>query len=291
MRDHDAAREELLVGKVGAQHQQQIAVMHRYIARGEADESSHADIVGVVVFDMLLAAERMDDGALQCFRELHQPRMRASAAAATKQRHALHPVQQTGKGLDLGICRRDDGNWRQQPCNSRDIARGRRFQRHIARDHDDGDTAFSDSGSDSILQQIGHLARVRDQLAIHAAFAEQVLRMGLLEISPTDLRRRNLRGDGEHGRAAALGIVEAIDEVKIARTAGAGADSETAGDLGFSSSRESCDFLMADMNPFDVAGLAQRLGQPVEAVADDTVNALDSRLTQSFDDQIGDVAF
>ena len=65
LRDLAVGREELLVGKIGAEHQQHVAGVHGRVARREADEAGHADIVGVVVFDMLLAAERMHDRALQ----------------------------------------------------------------------------------------------------------------------------------------------------------------------------------------------------------------------------------
>ena len=39
---------------------------------------------------------------------------------------------------------------------------------------------------------------------------------------------------------------------------------------------ERCHLLMPDMNPFDLALAAQRVGQPVETVADDAVNPFDS---------------
>src|SRR5262249_57668715 len=38
-----------------------------------------------------------------------------------------------------------------------------------------------------------------------------------------------------------------------------------------------CDLSVPARNPFDLALLAQRVGEPVETVADDAVNALDSR--------------
>ena len=38
---------------------------------------------------------------------------------------------------------------------------------------------------------------------------------------------------------------------------------------------------MADMDPFDLALPAQRVGEPVQAVADDAVDALDARCDQN----------
>ena len=89
LRDLGIGREKLLVGKIGAQHQQHVASVHGGIAGGKADEAGHADVIGIVVFDMLLAAERMHDRALQRLGELHQAVMRPGAAAAAEQRDPL----------------------------------------------------------------------------------------------------------------------------------------------------------------------------------------------------------
>ena len=94
LRDLGVGRQELLVGKIGPEHQQHVAGVHGGVAGGKADEAGHADVIGIVVFDMLLAAERMHHRALQRLRELHQRSMRARAAAAAKQRHAIGRVEQ-----------------------------------------------------------------------------------------------------------------------------------------------------------------------------------------------------
>ena len=57
-------RKKLLVGEIRAQHQQHVTGMHCGVAGRKADESRHADVIGIVVFDMVLAAERMDDRLL-----------------------------------------------------------------------------------------------------------------------------------------------------------------------------------------------------------------------------------
>ncbi|MGL3213210.1 hypothetical protein [Bradyrhizobium sp. BR 1433] len=43
------------------------------------------------------------------------------------------------------------------------------------------------------------------------------------------------------------------------------------------------------MQPIDRAALAQRLGQAVEAVADDTIDAFDAGLGKGFSDEVGNV--
>ena len=172
LRDFGAGRQELLVGKVGPQHQQHVAGMHRRIAGGKPDEAGHADVVGVVVFDMLLAAERMHDRALERFGELHQAVMRAGAAAPAEQRHALGAVQEIGQRRQFGFGRPNHRYRRQQPGIGRDAALGRRPQRDVAGNDQHGDAAFSDRRADRIFQHVRQLRRIGNQLAVMAAFPE-----------------------------------------------------------------------------------------------------------------------
>ena len=75
-------RIELPVGEVGAEHQQRVALLHRGVARGEADQAGHADVERIVVLDMLLAAQRMDDRRVERVGQRHDLGMRAGAARA-----------------------------------------------------------------------------------------------------------------------------------------------------------------------------------------------------------------
>src|SRR5215475_5660616 len=129
---------------------------------------------------------------------------------------------------------------------------------------------------DRHLQCARHLIGARDQLAKMAALPEQLLRVRLLEKAGADFRRWNLGGDGQHRHARAVAVEQAVDEMEIARPAAAGADRELTREMGLSTGRKGCDFLVPDMNPFDLALTAQRVGQPVETVTDDAVNAFDS---------------
>jgi hypothetical protein len=69
-------------------------------------------------------------------------------------------------------------------------------------------------------------------------------------------------------------VEQSIDEVKIARTAASGADGERARELRVCAGRESGNLLMADMDPVDLALAPDRVGDAVEAVANDTVDTL-----------------
>ena len=68
-----------------------------------------------------------------------------------------------------------------------------------------------------------------------------------------------------------------------------GADGELAGDLRFARGGEGRDLLVADVDPVDRLALAQRVGEAVQAVADDAENAPDAGLGQRLRDEVGDI--
>ena len=90
LRDADAApsRIELPIGEIGPEHQQDVAVEHRVIAGREADQPGHADVVGVVPLDMLLAAQRVHHRRLEALAERQQLVVRALASRAAQDRDA-----------------------------------------------------------------------------------------------------------------------------------------------------------------------------------------------------------
>jgi hypothetical protein len=71
-------------------------------------------------------------------------------------------------------------------------------------------------------------------------------------------------------------------QVQITRSAAAGADRELAGQMRFGARRESRHLLVPDMHPFDLALAAERVGQPIEAVTDDTIDPLDTCCGEDF---------
>src|SRR4029077_8589933 len=82
-------RKELAVWKVRPEQQQRVAALHRTVSGREPEQPGHADIERIVVFDMLLAAQRVDDRRLQLARKLDHLVVHAGAAGSAKQRHAL----------------------------------------------------------------------------------------------------------------------------------------------------------------------------------------------------------
>src|SRR5262245_4702553 len=70
-------------------------------------------------------------------------------------------------------------------------------------------------------------------------------------------------------------IEQPVDEMKIAGSAAAGTNCELARKMGLTAGGESCGLFVPDMNPFELALAAQRVGQPIKAIADDAVNPFD----------------
>ena len=113
--------------------------------------------------------------------------------------------------------------------------------------------------------------------------------MGLLEVAAADFGGGNLCCDREHRRSAAMGIEQAIDEVEVARPAGARAYRQPPGGLRLAGGGKGGDLLVPDVHPTDRLALAQRFRQAVQAVADDTEHALHAGLDQRFSNQVSNV--
>src|SRR6267154_2649745 len=91
-----------------------------------------------------------------------------------------------------------------------------------------------------------------------------------------------MRRDGQHRDAVAVAVVEAVDQVQVARATGTSTDSERAGEVGLGPGCEGRRLLMTNMYPLDLALAAKCIGQPVQAIADDAVNPLDAGGFKSF---------
>ena len=85
----------------------------------------------------------------------------------------------------------------------------------------------------------------------------------------------------------ARGFVKPGDQMGAAWPRGAGADRETAGELGLTRRRQSRAFFMANANPFD-GRAAQGIGQRIERVADQSENLLDADALERADQGVRD---
>jgi len=125
-----------------------------------------------------------------------------------------------------------------------------------------------------------------DHLAKVAAFSEELIGVGFLEIAATNFRRWDLGGDGENWNTRAMAIEQAIDQMKVARPAAPGANCKFACEMGLSASREGRCLFMPGVDPFDVLANPQRLGQSVQAVAYDAIDATHARSVEDICDEV-----
>jgi hypothetical protein len=69
-------------------------------------------------------------------------------------------------------------------------------------------------------------------------------------------------------------IKQTVDEVEIARSAAACADSELSGQMRLGARSERGDFLVPDVDPLDLSLAPYGVSQPIEAITDYAVDAL-----------------
>ena len=142
LRDLRALGKELPIWKIGAQNEERVAIHHRLVSRGKAHETGHADIEWIIVFDVLLAAQRMHDRRLDPSGESDDLVMCACAARVAEQGDARAVIEERSLTRDLGFIRANDGLGRNNPLRN---LGGKRLQRDIAGENDHRHAAFADS--------------------------------------------------------------------------------------------------------------------------------------------------
>ena len=198
--------------------------------------------------------------------------------------YSLGAIQKVGEYVEF-VFGRADGRLNLGKMHSASFVDGRP-QYHIARNGYNSNTAPRDCGLHRDLQHAGHLLRLRDQFTIMTALTEELIRMSLLKVSTSDFTARNLRGDGEDGDAAPMAIVEAIDEVQVARSAASGAHRQFASEVGLGAGSECGHLFMAHVNPLDLLASANRICDPIQRIPTDAVNSLDSCFLQNIYKQV-----
>ena len=164
----------------------------------------------------------------------------------------------------------------------------------IAGQGDDRDAAQANSVADRRVHGARRLCRGGDELVVDRALLENAVRMGLLEVHRADLNARDVRGNGEDGRARAVRVVQAVDEVQVAWAARTRAHSQLARQLCFRRRCERRRLLVAHVNPVDAAllgtaGLAHGVDDGVEGITDDSVDVVDARVDELSHDLFRDV--
>ncbi|SVK54523.1 Uncharacterised protein [Acinetobacter baumannii] len=234
---------------------------------------------------MFFAAQRVHHRRLQQFGQLDHFIVRAGAAAAAHQGDVLRLVQRFRQLVQLAHRRLHQRQRRGMPGHGRIFRR--HAQRHVARQDDHRYAAIEDRLAHGDLQHARQLFRVGDQFAIVAAFAEQLLRMGFLEVAAADFAGRDVRGDRQHRHMVAVAVEQAVDQMQVAGAAGTGAHRQLAGELGFGAGGEGGHLFMAGAQPSDGAHAVQAVAEAVERIAGHAPNAFYAGLIQRFGDQCG----
>ena len=102
--------------------------------------------------------------------------------------------------------------------------------------------------------------------------------MRRLEIVDADLAARDVCRDRQHRHAAAMAVEQAVDQMQVARPAAAGADRQLAGQMRLGTRGKGTGLLVPHVDPVDGSQAPQRIGEAVQRIADDAIDALDARL-------------
>src|SRR5215831_13056702 len=110
--------------------------------------------------------------------------------------------------------------------------------------------------------------------------------MGFLEVFTADFMAGDLSREREDGHAAAMTIVQAVDEVQVARAAASGADGQTPGEVRFRARGERRRFLMPHVYPLELVLSADGVRDAVEGIAGDSVHPRDPACGQGLNEHV-----
>ena len=149
---------ELLIGEVGAKHEQRLAVHHGVVAGGKSQECRHSYIEWVVMLDEFFSAYCMHYGRFKTLSNSDQLIMRSFASCSAEDCNPSGSIQNFRCLLQSAI-RRTDRRCRFQ--NSQADGRCRTFtQCNISRHHHNCYTAFGNGRSHGDGQDARHLLRL-----------------------------------------------------------------------------------------------------------------------------------
>src|ERR1700757_792922 len=161
------------------------------------------------------------------------------------------------------------------------------LERDIAGNGNDSNTALRNCSLHGNFEHARHLLRLRYQLAVMAAWRKDMLGIGLLKIPAANLSARNLCGDGEDWNAAALAVVEAVNQMHVAGTATSGTYRQLASEMGLGAGCERRCLLVSYPNPANVLSNANRIRNSVERIAGNPIDPLDTGFRQNINQQLG----
>ena len=107
--DGKCVRQELIVGEVSAQHDEDICIIHALSCCTVTQQTCHTHIKGVVVLDEVLATQGVADGGLQSVGKLDDLVMSTFHTCACKDCNLLRPIENICKLADIFLIRAQHG--------------------------------------------------------------------------------------------------------------------------------------------------------------------------------------
>jgi hypothetical protein len=191
-----------------------------------SDQPGHADIVRVVVFEGILAPGRVGDRRLEDLGHTKNLVMRAATTRPAIDGDLLAGIDDAGDLVQIGI----DGTYDRMARMHRErhIVMGVGV-RDVDRDDQDRHAALGDgrlAGHDGLAPR---LFGGQDHVAIDATAPVDRLEVDLLGKIEPQFVANDLAGNQNDGRAIAVRLDDAIDEMQAAGTAASGDRGEAAG--------------------------------------------------------------
>jgi hypothetical protein len=115
-----------------------------------------------------------------------------------------------------------------------------------------------------------------------------MLRVRFLKVAAAHLLARYLCGDCQHRHAAAMAVVQTIDQVQIAGAAAAGAHRNLPRKLALRPRRERGGLFVAHVHPRNLPVAANRVGEAVQRIARKTIHTLHTGSGQRVYKYLGD---
>src|SRR5258708_2955209 len=137
--------------------------------------------------------------------------MRSGATRSAEDRPLLCLIENLRQGRQLGL-----GGTHQRPRLGKMQARllfDRTAQGNISGQGHDRYTSPRERGLNRDFQDPRHLLRLGNQLAVMAALRKEMFRVGLLKVPASNLLAWNLCRHGEDRNAAAVTVVEPVDQM------------------------------------------------------------------------------
>src|ERR1700757_1862882 len=160
------------------------------------------------------------------------------------------------------------------------------LERDFAGNGNDSNTALRNCSLHGNFEHARHLLRLRYQLAVMAAWRKDMLGIGLLKIPAANLSARNLCGDGEDWNAAALAVVEAVNQMHVAGATTSGTYCQLASEMGLGAGCERRCLFVSYTNPANVLPNSNRICNSVERVAGDSIDPFHASINKNVNQQL-----